>query len=117
MIKRESLKSPEASCSNPVTSGPKVVPMELIIIMKAMPIANSLGFIPLRWNGTEYRTGQNPQPMPLINVRTINNGMLPVNVIPVNDAAISAPRTSRMVFPLLVTETAQLMPRPETPPF
>ena len=59
-IKRASLRSAVASCSNPVTSGPRVVPMELIIMMNAMPIANSLGLIPGKWNGTEYRIGQNP---------------------------------------------------------
>ena len=52
-IKRESLRSPVASCTNPVTSGPRAVPMELIIMMNAMPIANSLGLTPGKWNGTE----------------------------------------------------------------
>ena len=60
MMKSVSLRSPNACCNNPAVNGPRAVPTDDIIMVKATATANCRGRIPGRWKGTVNRIGQKP---------------------------------------------------------
>jgi hypothetical protein len=87
------LRSSKASCRKPVISGPKDVPTDVIIIVKAKATANSLGRIPGKWKGTVTKIGKKAQATPLKNESTNSAGTDPVKTMPTLVPIIKTPRT------------------------